>query len=983
MTGLQDYSNDGDQVYTVVLGAATSADLNFNALNPADLSVTNLEVANIAPVNVVPAAQTVNEDTPLVFSFVNGNPISISDVDAGTNVVEVALSVTNGTLTLATGFSGLSFVAGDGTADASMTFTGTIANINTALDGLRFDPTAEFSGTALLTIDTNDLGNSGSGGFRNDIDTVAITILSVNDAPTATDTTINATEDTVFNGTLPAATDVEGDTVTYALGTAATDGTAVVNSNGSFSYTPTLNFNGADSFTYTVSDGNGGSNTYTVAVGVAAVNDAPTTTPVNLAAIVEDSGVRVITQAELLANAADVDGPSLTATGLAISTGSGNLVDNGNGTWNYTPALNDDTSVSFSYTITDGSLNAAGSATLDITPVNDAPTTTPVTLAAIAEDSGPRLITQAELLANAADVEGDSLTAINLAISSGSGTLIDNGNGTWNYTPALDDDTAVSFSYTVTDGGLAAGSAALDITPVNDAPTLATPFSNQMAIEDTAFSVQLAANTFDDVDAGDTLTYTTSALPAWLSFDAATRTFSGTPANADVGTVTVTLRATDGSAAFIEDTFAIVVANSNDVPTVANAIANQAATEDAPFTFQFAASTFDDVDAGDSLTYSTGALPAWLSFDAATRTFSGTPLNEDVGTTTVTLRATDTSGAFVENSFNLVVANTNDAPIITSAAQMTGRNGALAVSTVSARDVDVGDTLTYSIVGGADAGRFVIDASTGVLRFVSVPNFAVPADADRNNVYEVVVQVSDSAGATDSQALSVSIALDVTVGGPGDEPSPNRDPEPEPERATPESDTRRTTATRAPSDAQRIVPGDSRLGDILGEPLPTLDAPQIERVGRGFEVTIGEVRFTDYAPNNTELLRLLFTHEDVPVGSARLDLPDPQTALAPEVLDQIADSGDKMKFVFEQVGVSGVALTVGVVWWATRVGGLVASMMVTLPAWRSIDPLPVLRDASGAAIGDADADAEGEVDTDEDTPTDEEAAREKVWEGVA
>ena len=97
------------------------------------------------------------------------------------------------------------------------------------------------------------------------------------------------------------------------------------------------------------------------------------TTPVTLAAIAEDSGARVITQAELLANASDVDGPSLTATGLAIASGSGTLVNNGNGTWTYTPALNDDASVSFSYTVTDGSLTALGSATLDITPVNDAP----------------------------------------------------------------------------------------------------------------------------------------------------------------------------------------------------------------------------------------------------------------------------------------------------------------------------------------------------------------------------------------------------------------------------------------------------------------------------------------------------------------------------------------------------------------------------------------------------------------------------------
>jgi large repetitive protein len=77
------------------------------------------------------------------------------------------------------------------------------------------------------------------------------------------------------------------------------------------------------------------------------------------------------------------------------------------------------------------------SASLDITPVNDAPTSTPVTLVAIVEDSGPRIITQAELLVNASDVDGPSLTATGLSISSGLGNLVDNGDGTWTYTPAL------------------------------------------------------------------------------------------------------------------------------------------------------------------------------------------------------------------------------------------------------------------------------------------------------------------------------------------------------------------------------------------------------------------------------------------------------------------------------------------------------------------------------------------------------------------
>ena len=129
------------------------------------------------------------------------------------------------------------------------------------------------------------------------------------------------------------------------------------------------------------------------------------------------------------------------------------MVSNPGGTWTYNPAANDDTSVTFSYAVTDGvAAPVATTASLDITPVNDAPVTSPVTLTAIAEDSGPRLITQAELLANASDVDGPALTAVNLAISSGKGQLVSNPGGTWTYNPAANDDTSVTFSYAVTTG---------------------------------------------------------------------------------------------------------------------------------------------------------------------------------------------------------------------------------------------------------------------------------------------------------------------------------------------------------------------------------------------------------------------------------------------------------------------------------------------------------------------------------------------------
>ncbi|NZD48140.1 putative Ig domain-containing protein, partial [Sphaerotilus sulfidivorans] len=86
------------------------------------------------------------------------------------------------------------------------------------------------------------------------------------------------------------------------------------------------------------------------------------------------------------------------------------------------------------------------------------------------------------------------------------------------------------------------------------------------------------AGTFADVDAGDSLSYTTSALPSWLSFNMATRTFSGTPANADVGSLTITVTAKDGSNAAASDSFVLTIANVNDAPTVASPITDQSAT---------------------------------------------------------------------------------------------------------------------------------------------------------------------------------------------------------------------------------------------------------------------------------------------------------------------------------------------------------------------------------------------------------------------
>jgi hypothetical protein len=135
----------------------------------------DVNAVNDAPVSNVPGPQSTSPNSMLIFSIINGNPMSIADVDAGSAAVQVTLTTTNGTLTLGA-TTGLTFITGDGTADSTMTFAGSIAAINAAIDGLRYDPAAGFTGVASISITTNDLGNSGAGGPLSDTDTVLVTV---------------------------------------------------------------------------------------------------------------------------------------------------------------------------------------------------------------------------------------------------------------------------------------------------------------------------------------------------------------------------------------------------------------------------------------------------------------------------------------------------------------------------------------------------------------------------------------------------------------------------------------------------------------------------------------------------------------------------------------------------------------------------------------------------------------------------------------
>jgi len=307
----------------------------------------------------------------------------------------------------------------------------------------------------------------------------------------------------------------------------------------------------------------------------------------------------------------------------------------------------------------------------------------------------------------------------------------------------------------------------ISVQNTNDAPEVGTLLSDLRALEDSAFSFTLPAGSFRDVDVDDALTYTATLangdpLPTWLSFDAETGTFSGTPVNGDVGELQLTVTATDLAGTSASQTFALEVANTNDAPTIGAALASQNATEDAAFTFILPTDTFVDADLGDRLSYSAtladgSALPAWLQFDVATGTFSGTPGNDHVGALEIRVTASDLVGASASQSFSLTVANTNDAPevAIVLANQQATEDApfAFTIPQEAFRDVDVGDTLTLSATqadGSALPTWLRFDATTRTFS-------GTPVNGDVGSV-SVRLTASDVAGVSASQTFAIGVS---------------------------------------------------------------------------------------------------------------------------------------------------------------------------------------------------------------------------------
>lgn len=311
------------------------------------------------------------------------------------------------------------------------------------------------------------------------------------------------------------------------------------------------------------------------------------------------------------------------------------------------------------------------------------------------------------------------------------------------------------------------------VTDVDEAPAFVSSAAlaaseNQLAIGTVqAVDPEGTAVEYEILGGADATRFSIDPLSGVLSFNEAPD-FEA-PGDVDgSGVYEVEVGAWDG-ANWTSQVLAITVTDSNEGPRITSngggASANVSISENTTAATVVTASdpesqplTYSVIGGSDSARFTIDAVTGALSFVAA-------PDFEAPGDTgsdnvyEVIVQASDGSLTSAQ-TLHIAVINANEGPTITSGgggsgASYTVAENTFAVATIAASDPD-GQSLVYSIVGGADAARFTIDAATGALRFASAPNFEAPGDAGGDNVYDVVVQASDGSF-VDTQALTVSI----------------------------------------------------------------------------------------------------------------------------------------------------------------------------------------------------------------------------------
>ncbi len=624
---------------------------------------------------------------------VNDAPIARNDT---TNTLEDT-SVTIAVLLNDSDLEGPIAITGALTTNGAVTVNGT---------NIIFRPATNFNGTVVFSYTISDGSSSATAN-------VTVTVSAVNDPPIASNDAYSTSEDvplvvSASAGILTNDFDPESSALTAVLVSSTGNGALSLNSNGSFTYTPTANFNGIDSFTYRARDGAASGNIATVTINVLPVNDAPVANNDSTNTL-EDVAVTI----QVLANDIDLEGGPLSL--ISTSTTNGTAVISGSNVV-FTPSSNYFGVVVFNYAISDGTNSSTGKVTVNVISVNDAPPAATNDTYTTQEDV--RLTISAPgVLGNDRDVDDDPFTAL-IVSNVTHGTLSLSANGSFNYTPNTNFWGTDSFTYRASDG-MATGNTAtvtINVTYVNDPPVARSDATN--TLEDTSVVIDVLAN---DTDVEDDFLLITSV--STTNGSAEVKDFTAivfTPSTNFHGTAFFSYTISDGVYTATSSVMVTVI-SVNDAPPVASND-SYSTSEDTLLTIAAPGvlANDTDVDADPISTLLAANVSRGTLTLNANGSFSYRPATNFYGTDSFSYRATDGLATGNVAMVTITVTPINDAPL-----QINDVTNTLEDSSVTIRvlenDSDVEGT-PLSIIGTSTTNGTAVVVGTNIV-FTPSTNF--------------------------------------------------------------------------------------------------------------------------------------------------------------------------------------------------------------------------------------------------------------------
>ncbi|MDW2263022.1 tandem-95 repeat protein [Vibrio sp. 1557] len=652
----------------------------------------NFEAVNDAPIVSGPIVLSTDEDVGITFSA--------DDLLANTSDVE-----------------------GDALSISDISYSGDNGELVDNGDGTyTFMPNENFNGE--VDIDYKVFDGTDEVDTHLDLTVIPINDVPVPGAPLHTQMLENGTIIIEAKDLLSGATDVDGDIlhIENLLLVDQSQGTLTDNGDNTFTFEPTSNFYGEVNLTFDISDGQASAPS-TAKIDVEIVNEGPEVSgPVD--AVVDEDGSITITQEDLLANATDVDGDNLEAVNLSTNDPNATIVENADGSFTITPSENFFGEIEFTYDVTDAIETVAADLNLTVNPVNDLPDVPDLSFTT--EDGEAITITEAELLAQATDIEGDDLSVVNVTSSSDTVQVTDNGDGTYTLTPEQGFFGNVDLTFDVSDGtDVVAANIDLKVEFVNDAPEAAPIVADVDEDGSILVTQEMLLENASDQD-GDDLYATALETndPNASIVDNGDGTFTVTPSENFNGDIAFTYEVSDGELS-VANEMTLTVNPVNDIPIVAPGMYQIEEDGSILFTQEDLLSGAIDID-GDDLTVTSINYSGdeGTVTDNGDGTFSFVPEEHFSGDLQFSFTVSDGTDE-VEQDINVHIEAVADAPdlVITDG---DGRNvddqailvepgGIVEVNIAAALvDQDLSETLTVT-VDGVPEGSVISYDNEGVL----------------------------------------------------------------------------------------------------------------------------------------------------------------------------------------------------------------------------------------------------------------------------